>query len=123
MEINEPKYNLRKFRESLGMNQQEFAESIGMKLTAYNQYETQTHRPKLLFWVTVAETYKVSIDYLIGLTEDKHSTKYSIEFQTSDIEKELIKAWRNADEDHKKIAAISLGVEHIAEKASIKKDA
>lgn len=98
IEIKEPYYNLKALREERGMDQQTFADSLGIKLSTYNQYETRTHRPKSNFWIAVAEKYQVSIDYLMGFCDDPHSTKYAVGFSTTQEEKSLIKAWRSADE-------------------------
>lgn len=70
--------NLKKFRESLPMTQKEFAASLGIGLTTYNGYETGARDPKSDFWIAVAKKYKVTIDYLMGFSDDPHKT-YTIE--------------------------------------------
>ena len=62
--------NLKVFRESLGLSQKDFAKSLGLGLTTYNGYETGARDPKSDFWVTVAEKYHVSVDYLMGYDGD-----------------------------------------------------
>ena len=42
---------------------------------AYQNYETGRQEPKLSIIMRIAEFYKVSIDYLVGLTDDP--TPYS----------------------------------------------
>ena len=37
---------------------------------SYQSYELGTHEPKISILVRIAEFYKVSIDYLVGLTDD-----------------------------------------------------
>ena len=37
---------------------------------AYQNYELGTHEPKLSIIMRIAEFYNVSIDYLVGLTDD-----------------------------------------------------
>ena len=71
--------NLRAFRESLGLSQKEFADSLGIKLTTYNGYETGFHDPKSDFWIEVAKTYHVSIDFLMGFEGNKKSPALSSE--------------------------------------------
>lgn len=58
--------NLRKLRESLNMTQKEFAASLGIGLTTYNGYETGAREPKSNFWISVADKYDVTVDYLMG---------------------------------------------------------
>ena len=66
--------NLKALRESLSMSQKDFAASIGIRQTTYNGYETGAREPKSDFWITVAEKYGVTIDYLIGFSNDPHRT-------------------------------------------------
>ena len=64
--------NLRNFRESLGLSQIDFAKSLGLNKTTYNNYESGIRDPKSDFWEKVARTYSVTVDYLLGLTSDPH---------------------------------------------------
>lgn len=68
------KRNLKELRESLGLTQKQFAESIDMKLTTYNGYETGAREPDSDFWVAIAEKYRVTTDYLLGFSSDPHKT-------------------------------------------------
>lgn len=65
--------NLKALRESLGMTQKEFAATLGIGVTTYNGYETGARDPKSEFWVAVAQKYGVTIDYLMGFSNDPHS--------------------------------------------------
>lgn len=69
--------NLKELREQLGLQQKEFCEPLGVKQTTYSNYELGITEPKIGFWITVAEKYKVSTDYLLGQTSNQHGTKYS----------------------------------------------
>lgn len=62
--------NLKRLRERLGMNQKEFAASMGIGHTTYNGYETGARDPKSDFWIAVSEKYSVSIDYLLRRADD-----------------------------------------------------
>lgn len=66
--------NLKAFRESIGMTQKEFATSLSIGLTTYNGYETGARDPKSDFWVSVAQKYGITIDYLMGHSNDPHKT-------------------------------------------------
>ena len=90
--------NLKKLRDLHGMKQQEFGESVGVKKSTYSTYETGKTQPTSDFWIAIAERYQVSIDYLMGFCDDPHGTKYSDGFSVGFTEKELVKAWRLADE-------------------------
>jgi len=62
--------NLKKLRERTGMNQNDFGASVGVKKTTYSNYETGKTQPDSDFWIAVAEKYGVSIDYLMGFTDN-----------------------------------------------------
>ena len=66
--------NLKALRESLNMTQKDFAASVGVKLTTYSGYETGVREPKSDFWIAVAQKYGVTIDYLMGYSDNPHKT-------------------------------------------------
>lgn len=66
--------HLKELRESLGMTQAEFGESVGVAKSTYNNYETGIRDPKSDFWIAVAQKYGVTIDYLMGFSDDPHKT-------------------------------------------------
>ena len=65
--------HLKDLRESLGMTQEEFGNSVGVAKSTYNNYETGIRNPKSDFWIAVAQKYNVTIDYLMGHSDDPHS--------------------------------------------------
>lgn len=69
--------NLKALREMVGFDQQkDFAQELGIPPNTYGGYENGQREPKLEFWLNLADKYKVSIDYLLGITDDPHKTKY-----------------------------------------------
>ena len=58
------------------MKQDEFGESVGLKKTTYQGYESGTREPPASFWVDVANRYAVTTDYLLGLSDDPHGTAH-----------------------------------------------
>lgn len=66
--------NLKTLREKLGMTQKEFADSLGVRLTTYNGYETGARDPRSDFWIAAATQYNVTIDYLMGHSDDPQKT-------------------------------------------------
>lgn len=70
--------NLKALRESVGFDQQkDFARELGIPANTYGGYENGQREPKIEFWTTLADKYHVSIDYLMGFTDDPHRTKYA----------------------------------------------
>lgn len=63
---------LKELRDSLGLTQAEFGKSIGIAKSTYNNYETGIRDPKSDFWVAVARKYGVTIDYLMGFSNDPY---------------------------------------------------
>lgn len=69
--------NLKKLRIENNLTQEEFGALFGIRKTTYAGYETGNSDPRSDFWVAVAEHFHVSIDYLMGFTDNPRSTKYS----------------------------------------------
>ncbi len=65
------KEKLKEIRERTGMNKKEFAEYIGIKYTTYNNYETGAREPSSDFLILISSKFDVSIDYILGLQEDR----------------------------------------------------
>lgn len=58
--------NLKKLRQELGMNQTQLATAIGLSRSAIAMYESGQREPDLETLYTIAEYFKVSVDYLVG---------------------------------------------------------
>ena len=71
---NEILYNnimrLRELREENNEKQENIARILGVKQNAYSQYETEKRQLPIPAMITLAEFYDVSIDYLLGLTDE-----------------------------------------------------
>ena len=61
---------LRECRKEGRYTQREVSIYCDLTEKAYQNYELGTHEPKLSIIMRIAEFYKVSIDYLVGLTDD-----------------------------------------------------
>lgn len=58
--------SLRRFRKEFGLTQKEVAQSAGMRETVYQRYEQGLREPAYRQLRNLADTYDVSIDYLVG---------------------------------------------------------
>ena len=65
---------IRDLREDNDLTQKEIAEILGMSQTGYSKYETGENDIPTEVLIKLAEYYHTSIDYLLGLTDDR--TKY-----------------------------------------------
>lgn len=70
---------LKELRDSLGLNQSEFSESIQLKQPTYNAYEKGANKPQVDTLIKIAQKYNVSIDWLCGLSDDEGRPKLSFD--------------------------------------------
>lgn len=61
---------LRAMREDHDWNQTELAQKLGMSQTGYSKYETGENDVPTAILIQLAEIYRTSVDYLLGLTDD-----------------------------------------------------
>lgn len=62
---------LKEVRRESGKKQREVAEMLGMKLRGYQSYEMGEAEPGLEKLIMLADLFHVSIDYLVGRTDQK----------------------------------------------------
>ena len=62
---------LRDLREDRDMNQTQVAEILNTTQTQYSRWERGAQEIPLHHFITLAKFYKVSLDYLAGLTNRK----------------------------------------------------
>lgn len=64
---------LRNERESLGLKQKEMADKLNIPANTYNGYETGKRSPSLEVTKEIADFLEVSVDYLLGRTDERIS--------------------------------------------------
>ena len=62
---------LRQLRKEKGLTQAQVAIYCDITEKAYQNYELMSREPKLDILIRIADFYKVSIDYLVGRTNNK----------------------------------------------------
>ena len=62
---------LKECRKEKGLTQGQVAIYCDITEKAYQNYELMTREPKLEILVRIAELYRVSLDYLVGRTDNK----------------------------------------------------
>lgn len=62
---------IRSMRTDRGLSQQQIAELLNVKQNTYSQYEIGVLNYPLDVVVKLAEYYETSVDYLLGLTDEK----------------------------------------------------
>lgn len=68
MELNN---RLRDLREDADLKQENIAKALGMKQQQYSEYERGKREMPMRVYIQIAKYYNVSLDYIVGLTNDK----------------------------------------------------
>lgn len=66
---------LRDLREDADLNQTQIAQYLGMSQTGYSKYETGENDIQTQVLIKLAKYYKTSIDYILGVSNDKSPYK------------------------------------------------
>ena len=64
--------NLKKIRTQNKKQQQEVADYLGLNRVSYARYESGERQPDFQTVANLADYFKVSVDYLLGRTDDPH---------------------------------------------------
>lgn len=72
MDENKFPLRLKLLRQELGLSQKDFAESINISAMAISTYENGAKSPSVDTVFKIADKYKVSIDWLCGLSNNKN---------------------------------------------------
>ena len=72
---NKIKYypRLRELRVSAGMNQTDLADILDMQQNQYGRYERGERELPMHLFVVLARHYGVSLDYMVGLSDEKNA--------------------------------------------------
>lgn len=65
---------LKELRTSMNLTQKQFAEIVGTTSVTISAYENNAKKPSLDIVKDIAEKCNVSLDWLCGLSDQKHST-------------------------------------------------
>ena len=61
---------LKQLRRENKKTQTDMAEAMGVVLRQYQRYERGEGEPKLTGWIFLADFFNVSLDYLVGRSDD-----------------------------------------------------
>ena len=62
---------IRDLREDSDLTQQQIADYLHVKQNTYSQYESERRQIPLEILVALARYYRTSVDYLLGLTDQR----------------------------------------------------
>ena len=78
---------LKELREQNGLSQKDFAAIIGVPANTYNQWEKEKRSPDYESLLRIADYYQVSVDYLLGRTDESEQTKKPADGELSELSK------------------------------------
>ena len=67
---------MRALRESVGISQNRFAKEMGVGQSSVNRYESGEASPPYELLVRIADYYDVSLDYILGRTDEPRGRLY-----------------------------------------------
>ncbi len=91
-------------------NRSDFADYIGMPSTTLRNYETNVREPGHIFLKQMSSIFKVSIDYLLGLTENRELPNKKATYSIQEID--MIQKYRTLDSHGKEMVDIVLHKEY-----------
>ncbi len=70
--------NIKKIRESLGKTQEETAQLLEISRSSYAMWETNNDIIPIKRLIDFCETFNISLDYALGITEEKNEIKNKV---------------------------------------------
>jgi len=97
---------IKDLREDLDMKQSELAEIINTTRATISDYENEKTEPKKDVWIKLAEFFNVSVDYLMGKTNNPSNDNFTDGMDEEDIKelekyRELLKIKRQIEKNKK----------------------
>lgn len=71
LSVKKPMKNLKKLRENKGLSQMQLALKLGLNQNTISRYENGEREADYQTLIMLADFFDVSIDYLIGRTDNK----------------------------------------------------
>ena len=92
---------LAQLRDEKGLSQTQLGKIVNAAQNTVSQWELGTRGISSEMLIRLADFYTVSIDYLLGRTENRTGTQANTRPHVTSDEIELIKKYRSLDEDGK----------------------
>lgn len=81
---------IKDLRTDIDMTQEELAQIINVTRATLSDYEVEKTEPKKDIWIKLAQYFNVSVDYLMGITNNPKKEDFTKDLTEKEI-KELIK--------------------------------
>lgn len=95
---------IRELRENKGIKQKDMAETLKIGLSTLSQYETGKREPDYLMLVKLADYFEVSVDFLLGKSNEKKEDIRVADSNNLSIETEIIEKYKNLSGKNQKKA-------------------
>lgn len=103
MMYEQSRRNLKKLRETIGLNQAEFAEVLGISRAALSYYENGTRTPDIKFLIKVGVLTDCNFDYLLGDSPTmKRKQKYDVA-RALNLQEQEAEALQKLCENHRHV--------------------
>lgn len=83
-------------RSEKGLSQRELARIMNISQGTYNNWENENTQPSIEQLIALADFFEVSVDYLLGRTDENGTVIQSAEQKNG---QELLKLYKTADKD------------------------
>lgn len=93
--------NLKTLRQQKGVSQQLLADFVLVSQQSINKYENHNVEPDIATLIRIADYFNVSVDYLIGRTDVKHSAEKLKYNDLNVTESKMINKFRYLNENQK----------------------
>ena len=93
---------IKELRKEEGKTQREIAEAIGVSAQVFRNYEIGRNQPSIEMLIKIADYFLVSVDYLIGRSDDLGIISFRAEEETlTEGERKILHRYRKLDESRK----------------------
>lgn len=115
---------LKELRKEKKLTQEQLADNFFVNKSSISRYEKNTQVPELEILIKIAEFFDVSVDYLLGRSDNRTTNLYSADINNStytiELDKELKKDLTKEELDNfiKYLISIDFNVEKALEKSN-----
>lgn len=100
-------------RKTRNLSQAKVAKALKVAQNTYSYWESGKYQPDIQALNRLADFYQVSVDYLLGKTEDPTPSNIKNKDYINQVEKNVITLYRNANMQAQKIAEAALKIGQI----------
>ena len=100
--------NLKKLRTEHKISQEALGSIVGVSQQAINKYENHNVEPDIATLIKIANYFDVSVDFLIGNTQERHKCESVKEYDLNKEEQLFVKAFRKTGSKEKQIIQMIL---------------